>query len=114
MLISCRFYYGALVIATESMTGAIDKGDVIIYEQYENQDLKKGQIIVFYSSTEQKTVHRISDLKRIDGELRVYTKGDANESDDLGYRIKKDIIGIQTLKIKYLGYPTVWMRELFK
>ena len=33
MLISCQFRFGALVIATESMTGEINKGDMILYER---------------------------------------------------------------------------------
>lgn len=113
MLISCRFRFGLLVIATDSMTGAIDKGDAIIYEEYKDQTLKEGQIIVFTSETSKKTVHRITNIENLNGELRIYTKGDANESDDNGFRTKSDIIGVSNLKIKYLGYPTVWMRELF-
>ena len=37
MLISCQFRFGAIVIATESMTGEINKGDMIIYEKYDHQ-----------------------------------------------------------------------------
>ena len=42
MLISCRFRFGALVIATESMTGEINRGDMIIYERYDDQVIKEG------------------------------------------------------------------------
>ena len=37
MLISNQFYYGAYVIATESMTGELNKGDIAIYESYDDQ-----------------------------------------------------------------------------
>lgn len=112
MLITCQFRFGLLVIATESMTGSLDKGDAIIYEQYDGQKLSTGQVLVFVSE-KRKTVHRIADIEKINGELRIYTKGDANEKNDLGYITTDDIVGISKLKIKYLGYPTVWMRELF-
>ena len=46
MLISCQFKYGILVVGSSSMAGTIDKGDSIIFEQYNGQDLEKGQIIV--------------------------------------------------------------------
>ncbi len=37
MVVSCRFRYGTLVIGTGSMTGTINKGDIIIYERYEKR-----------------------------------------------------------------------------
>ena len=41
MLISCQFRFGALVIATESMTGELNKGDAIVYEEYDEQLIKE-------------------------------------------------------------------------
>lgn len=112
MLISCRFQYGLLVIATDSMTGSLNKGDAIIYEQYEGQALEEGQIIVF-SSNSRRIVHRITRLRKINGVLQIYTKGDANEAEDAGFVTTADVIGTEVSSIPYLGYPTVWMRELF-
>ena len=112
MLITCQFRFGLLVVATESMTGELNKGDALVYEQYSDQTISKGQVIVF-NYNKKKTIHRVVDIQKINGEFRFYTKGDANDALDLGYRTESDIIGIETLKIKYLGYPTVWVRELF-
>lgn len=112
MLITCQFKFGLLVVATESMTGSLNKGDALIYEEYDDQIINKGQVIVF-NLNNKKTIHRVVDIEKINGELRFYTKGDANDALDLGYRTESDIVGIETLKIKYLGYPTVWVRELF-
>jgi len=37
-----------LAVGSESMTGAINKGDAIIYEKYKKNDaLKEGEVIVF-------------------------------------------------------------------
>ena len=112
MLISCRFQYGLLVIASESMTGAINKGDALVYERYDTQPLQDGQIIVFQSGNT-RVVHRISRIERINGSLQIHTKGDANEAEDFGFITTSDVVGIQTTTIKYLGYPTVWMHEMF-
>ncbi len=112
MLISCQFKFGILVIATESMTGSINKGDAIIYEEYDDQVIKKGQVLVF-DSNGKNTVHRVVDIENINGKTRIYTKGDANEDMDVGYITTDDVVGVFKLKIKYLGYPTVWVRELF-
>ena len=113
LLISSQFQYKTLVIATESMAGELDKGDVIIYEDYEGQYIENGQVIVFERAGAT-IIHRVVDIKKINGVLRYYTKGDANESMDSGYITDADIIGIINLKIKYIGYPTIWVRSLFE
>lgn len=111
MLISCQFKYGMLVIATESMTGEINKGDAIIYERYEGQTIKEGQVVVFQQN-ETKIVHRVVKIEKVSGEVRYYTKGDANIDNDAGYRTRSDIVGLTDLKISYIGFPTLWLHEL--
>lgn len=113
MLISCEFRYGAVVIATESMTGEINKGDMIIYEQYDNQRIKEGQVIVFLRN-KSRIIHRVVEIKHIGNEIRYYTKGDANEDRDDGYVTEAEIVGLTDIKIPFLGYPTLWLRELLK
>ena len=111
MLVSCQFRFGALVIATESMTGEINKGDVVIYEQYTNQAIKEGQVIVFLDNGN-RIVHRVVRIEHTGGEIRYYTKGDANNGEDAGYRTKSDIVGLTDVKIAYVGFPTLWLHEL--
>ena len=113
MLISNQFKYGSLVIATESMTGELNKGDIVIFERYENQTVTEGQVIVFekYGTT---VVHRVVDIEIINGNARYYTKGDANEDMDAGFITKSDIRGFAQKKLPLLGYPTLWARSLFK
>ena len=110
MLISCQFKYGILVIGSRSMTGAINKGDAIIFEKYENQNIQKGQVIIFdYNGIQ--TVHRISEIINVNGEYRYYTKGDANSNMD-DFVIEKDmIVGKVESRIPYVGYPTVWFNK---
>jgi len=109
-LISCQFRFGAMVIATDSMTGEINKGDMIIYERYEDQVIEEGQVIVF-TQGEKKIVHRVVSIEHINGEVRYYTKGDANNALDADYRIGSDIVGLCDMKIAYAGYPTLLLRE---
>ena len=113
MLVSNQFKYGALVIATESMTGEINKGDIIIFESYEDQPIKEGQVVVFEDNRTM-IVHRIVDIEIINGITRYYTKGDANEDMDSGYITDGDIVGLTNYKLPSLGYPVLWMRSLFK
>ncbi len=113
MLISCQFRFSLIIIGSESMTGEIDKGDAIIYERYDDQVITEGQVIVFVKN-DTRIVHRVIDIRNINGEIRYYTKGDANENADAGYITADMIIGVTNLKIKYIGYPTLWVRSLFK
>ncbi len=113
MLISNQFRFGALVIATDSMTGELNKGDVAIFEQYDDQFIAEGQVIVFEQS-KSVIVHRVVDIQIINGITRYYTKGDANEDLDAGFITDADILGLVNYKLPFLGYPTLWMRSLFR
>ena len=112
MLISCEFKYGILVIGSKSMTGSINMGDTVVYERYDDQKISNGQVIIFEQNG-LKMVHRVVDIQDINGEIRYYTKGDANEKIDDGYITDKKIIGVTKFRIAAIGYPTLWLRQLF-
>lgn len=114
MLISCEFKYGILVVGSGSMTGTLNIGDATIFESFSNQmKIKKGDIIIFEKNKLQ-VIHRVVEIKNINGTIRYYTKGDANKARDKGYVTSKDIKGISKLRIKYIGYPTIWVKEIFE
>ncbi|MBQ9121710.1 MAG: signal peptidase I [Clostridia bacterium] len=112
MLISCRFRYGLIVVGSESMTGSVNMGDALVYERYEDQHLCEGEIILF-DCNGTTVIHRIVEIRCINGENRYYTKGDANDSPDPGYVTESRIIGRAGFKIRFIGYPTIWVREIF-
>lgn len=112
MLVSNQFMLGSFVIATDSMTGEINKGDVVIYERYDKQILNVGQVIAF-EKNDSVTIHRVVDIEIINGEYRIYTKGDANEDRDPGYVLASEVIGLVDHKIPYIGFPNLWLRSLF-
>ncbi len=112
MLVSCKFKFGLLVIGSGSMTGTINKGDVVFVEKYNKKDeINTGDIIVF-ANDNKKIVHRIIEQKIMGEETRYYTKGDANQQEDDGYRKREDIIGHIKCKIPYVGYFTLWLNNL--
>ena len=112
MLISNQFHYGTLVVATDSMTGELNKGDAAIFESYGDQTIKEGQVIVF-ESNDSLIIHRVADIQIINGVRRYFTKGDKNASLDDGFRVDSDIVGLVNFKVPYVGYPTLWLRGLF-
>lgn len=113
MLISNQFRYGALVIATPSMTGELNQGDVVIYESYDGQHVDEGQVIVF-EKDDVVVVHRVIKIEIINGITRYYTQGDANDNPDAGYITSANIVGLAQKRLAGAGYPTLWMRSLFK
>lgn len=112
MLISCKFKYGVLVIGSESMTGSINLGDAVVFESYDDQKINEGEIIIF-NRDNLKLVHRVISIKNINGEIRYYTKGDANNDVDIGYVVSSDIVGVVKLRLIYCGYPSLWFKDLF-
>ena len=113
MLISCEFRFCLLIIATDSMTGSINKGDAVIYEEYTGQFVDEQDVIVFYHN-DRVTVHRVVDISRVNGRNRYFTQGDANDYLDSGYATDADIIGVVKGKLPYFGYPTLWLRGMFE
>lgn len=114
LLISCKFRYGILVIATESMSGEIEKGDAVVFESYEHcEEVEENDVIVFLENNRQ-VVHRVVEIQTVDGVRQYITKGDANEGVDSGFRTDGDIIGVVRFKMVYVGYPSLWLKDIFE
>lgn len=113
MLVSCEFKYGLLVIGSGSMTGTVNKGDGMVFEKYDGvEDIEEGDIIVFNEGSVQ-IVHRVIEVKLINGEYRYITKGDANMDEDDGYITKSDVAAFYRFRIPYLGWASLWLRDIF-
>ena len=113
MLISCKFRYGILVVGSESMTGTLNVGDAVFFEKYKNQQLKSNDIIIFEQNGLY-LVHRIVKVERVNGIVRYYTKGDANTEIDDWILTTNNISGVVQFKMSYVGYPSLWLRSIFK
>ena len=99
------FTYQPIAILSNSMNPTFKKGDVVIYKKEENIVL--GDIIVFQYQN-QIIVHRVVSINEY-----YVTKGDANNSVDYIKVQKEDIKGVYQFSLKYLGYPSIWLNELF-
>ena len=111
-LISCEFRYGILTIGSGSMTGTLNKGDIAFFKKFNGQELEIGDIIIFKRG-KRNIVHRIAQVGIFNDEYVYITKGDKNKVEDTGYVYQKDIQGIVHYRIKYIGYPSIWIRNLF-
>ena len=111
-VVSGCFKYSMLSIGSESMKGTIDKGDAIVLHKIDSKKLEKGQIIAFEKDGTI-FVHRIVEKFSDDHGTMFITKGDANRTKDMWVVYEKDIKGVYDFKIKYIGYPSVWLSEIF-
>ena len=100
-------------IGSTTVKTVLRDGDVVVYEKYDGHIISEGDVIIF-DKDGRTTVHRVVEIERIDGKTRYYTKGDANDSNDVGYITDENIEAVTKFKIAYLGYPSLWLRDVFK
>lgn len=106
--LSSIFGYYVFSIKTESMEPVIKKGDLIIGKKYNNDLIKKGDILSFYTLEDDRTIIKTHRVEKIydDGALKSYLmKGDNNEKPDDVHITNNDIICRYTnVRIPLLGY----------
>ena len=101
------FGYSSLMVATGSMSGTIEEGDLIIIR--DTDDYKIGDIVTFFQDGDDiPTTHRII---YIDDEGKWVTRGDANNSYDKRSITNDEIIGEVVLVIPYVGTFIDWAVE---
>ena len=101
------FGYSSLMVATGSMSGTIEEGDLIIIK--DTGDYKIGDIVTFFQDGDTiPTTHRIYN---IDEDGLWVTRGDANNSYDKRSISSDEIIGEVVLVIPYVGTFIDWAVE---
>ena len=100
------FGYSMLIIASPSMTGAIEAGDAIIIKNSDSYAV--GDVITYFPEDESFSVtHRIV---RMEGD-KFYTKGDANQSEDSDPVLIEQIVGKVAVKLDKVGYFIEWLKS---
>lgn len=113
-LTSGLFTYYAVTIGSGSMIPNLGIGDIVIVRKTKDyESLEVGDILVYNKETKV-VVHRITEKNKVDNEYVFRTKGDANDAEDWYDIYEEDIIGTVKAKVKYLGYPTIWVNKLVK
>ena len=110
-LTSGLFTYYAVTIGSGSMIPNLGVGDIVIVRKTKDyESLEVGDILVYNKETKV-VVHRITEKNKVDNEYVFRTKGDANDAEDWYDIYEEDIIGTVKAKVKYLGYPTIWVNK---
>ena len=113
ILVSGIFNYQMIAIASNSMEPLYERGDAIIFERIDKNDIETGDIIVFKKDNII-LAHRVVRVREDYTKKYFYTKGDANKSVDSGYVVEDAVLGVVRNVVKFIGYPTVWLNELFE
>lgn len=105
--------YQMFVIGSNSMNKYIYRGDVIITRKTNSKEIKqikKGDILVFRYNNKIIS-HRVYKIIKKDSRIYFKTKGDNNDQPDNNIVKEKDVIGTVSFRIKYIGLPSIWLRE---
>ena len=98
-------WHGA-AITSDSMSPAIQAGDVVLAQPHDGSELEPGSVVVFEDPSQPGYVtHRISAALP-DGTY--VTKGDANPRVDSTPLVPADIVGVGRLLVPLAGHPVMW------
>lgn len=97
-----------VAIASGSMEDELHIGDVAIIQKCNANDVNVGDIIE-YQMDGYTIVHRVIEKTQRKGHFYFTTKGDNNNSEDVEEVQEEQLIGKVIFKIRYLGYPAIWL-----
>ncbi len=103
-------------VASGSMYPTLRVGDLLFVRGVKPEELKKGDIIVFVKPVGggEYIVHRIVDIKEVDGRILVTTKGDNNPS---SWYWEKDfdsryVVGKVFFCVRFIGFIPMILQDL--
>lgn len=107
------FAYKPIAIMSNSMKPIFSRGSMVIVDRSVKQiDINIGDIIQ-YESQGKMVTHRVIDIEQGDGDRVFITQGDNSPSQDPPIESER-VVGVVRAFIPFVGYPTVWLRELTK
>ena len=95
--------FQAYIIVSGSMEPAIAQGSVVYARYVEPEEIREGDIIVFYGGRngDAVTTHRVVENRAAEREF--ITRGDANADNDMLPRPYESLIGRVELSVPFLG-----------
>lgn len=109
------FKYQPIAILSNSMKGYFSKGDAVIIEKINNDDLSlinEGDVI-YYKYEDKYITHRVVEIEKRNNSYVFKTKGDNNNTVDSWKVNGEDVVGVVKFYVKYIGWPSVLLNELF-
>lgn len=115
------------VVVSGSMEPAFYRGDIVVVEkadflginEFDPKDVQIGDVVVYDAKWfDQPVIHRVIDIKDVNGTTMYKIKGDNNNSPDPYYvtpsQIKEKVVtwGDNLVVIPKVGYLSLWLRGL--
>ena len=124
LLTLTAFFLGAfpiypVVILTDSMEGTFNRGSIVFVERTRPEEVYyqvgEGYVIHFRNRNRVEYIHRVVDFRLdADGMREYVTQGDAEDYRDPYTIPQGDVIGIARAHMPIIGYPVVFVRNLFR
>ncbi|MBR0482779.1 signal peptidase I [Candidatus Saccharibacteria bacterium] len=111
-LVSGFFPYQLIAVASDSMLPVYGRGDAVLVKKLDAEDVRKDDILVFKKDRVIIT-HRVVEIEEHGDAFSFTTKGDNNDSADGFQATDEDVVGKVVSVSKYIGFPTVWINEIF-
>lgn len=103
-----------LIVLTDSMSGTIESGDLIICKNVKAENIKAGDIISFFdpvSTSGAVVTHRVVEvIQDGDGTLSFRTKGDANNTEDKISVPAENLVGGYVFRLAGMGNVAMFMQ----
>lgn len=100
-----------VAIASGSMQPELYVGDVVIIKKCNSNDVEEGDIIE-YQMEGYTVIHRVKHKNQKNGKFTFITQGDNNNTEDSEPVSEEQLIGKVIFKIRFLGYPAIWIHNL--
>ena len=98
-----------LTVLTGSMRPGIQPGDMVVDQPISASDIRVGDIVTFQDPHESRTItHRVRRIEISDGQARVVTRGDANDTVERWAIPVTGKVGRVEYQVPKIGYPVTW------
>ncbi|HLG24929.1 MAG TPA: signal peptidase I [Candidatus Nanoarchaeia archaeon] len=103
------------------LKNGFDKGDIMVLKGKKPENIKTGDIIVFWSQRKDPIIHRVVKKWEENGKFYFQTKGDNYRTNPSSIRtvfldetkISQDqVVGNAILRIPFLGYIKIWFVQI--
>ena len=100
-------------LITNELNNQFDKYDIIILDKVKSEaDIKQFDVIAFRNNKGINIIHRVKEIKVVDGITKYVTRGDANNTTDSYEPTFKDIIGKYTNnRVKTVGIFVIFFQS---
>jgi signal peptidase I len=98
-----------MTVLTGSMRPTIQPGDMVVDEPISPSQIRVGDIVTFREPHGTRTItHRVRDISISEGQARVTTRGDANDTVEKWQIPVTGSVGRVVYMVPKIGYPVTW------